>query len=336
MSSKLLSSSQFALEPLVPACAGDFPDPFLLRHDVNGGGYVAYATGGVGEDGRAFRTRTSRDLHHWASTGGALVPPPGTEAQSFWAPEVARGDDGRFYMYYSVGRESEQRHVLRVATCDTPFGPFRDTDTPLIDPAQQRFVIDPHPFRDEDGSWWLFYARDYLDGPRPGTALAVDRLLDMTRLAGEERPVLRATEDWTLFEPDRSMPAYGGRFDWHTLEGPNVLRHEGRYYLFYSGARYDSERYGVDWAEADHVAGPYRHVPILDSEFGAGNGPRFLRTIPDVLRGPGHHSVSVAPDGTPIVAFHAWDSTRSCRQMHLAALRWDDGRPSVEIETTTK
>ena len=311
------------------------PDPFLLRHDVDGGGYVAYATGNVGEDGRAFRMLVSPDLRHWKPAGGALIPPEGTADESFWAPEVARGDDGRVYLSYSVGRESEQRHVLRVAVSDSPTGPFRDTGKPLVDPTGQRFVIDPHPFRDDDGTWWLFYARDYLDSPRPGTALAMDRLVNMTELAGEERAVLRAQQDWTLFEPNRPMPAYGGHFDWHTLEGPCVVRHESHYYLFYSGARYDSNRYGVDWAEARSITGPYHRVSHpgedlqLSTSDAAVEGPRFLRTLPGVVVGPGHHSVCRNEKDEHVIAFHAWDAAMQRRQMHLAILTWDNGCPAV-------
>ncbi len=325
----MMTERPVAREPVWP---GDFPDPFLLRHEIDGGGYVAFATGNVGDDGRAFRTLMSRELHHWTPGGGALIPPPGTADQSFWAPEVAQGDDDRFYMYYSVGRESEQRHVLRVAICHSPFGPFVDTGVPLIDPTQQRFVIDPHPFREMDGTWWLFYARDYLDGPRPGTALAVDRLIDMTTLAGEERPVLRAEQEWTLFEGNRPMQAYGDTFDWHTLEGPCVVHYNDRYHLFYSGARYDSDRYGVDWAESDSITGPYRRVSHREGE---AEGPQFLRTIAGRIHGPGHHSVSSTPDGQQIVAFHAWDAALKRRQMHLTVLTWENGRPRADLSAET-
>ena len=51
--------------------------------------------------------------------------------------------------------------ALRVATSDRPEGPYTDTGTPLTDCTGNRFTIDPHPFRDTDGTWYLFYARNY-------------------------------------------------------------------------------------------------------------------------------------------------------------------------------
>ena len=41
-------------------------------------------------------------------------------------------------------------------------------------PPECPFAIDPHPFQDADGRWYLFYATDFLDtegGARAGTAL---------------------------------------------------------------------------------------------------------------------------------------------------------------------
>jgi len=43
---------------------------------------------------------------------------------------------------------------------------------------------------------------------------------------------------------------YGRVWDWHTLEGPFVRKHDGRYYCFYSGGRWETESYGVDYGVA--------------------------------------------------------------------------------------
>ena len=72
----------------------------------------------------------------------------------------------------------------------------------------------------------------------------MDRLIAMTQLAGEAKVVLRATHDWQRFQANRLM--YGQTWDWHTLEGPCVHKHDGRYDCFYSGGRWETESYGVD------------------------------------------------------------------------------------------
>src|SRR5215212_7247438 len=88
----------------------------------------------------------------------------------FWAPEVAHAE-GRWWMYYSVG-DGDVGHHLRVAVADDPTGPYVDQGVDLT--PDERFAIDPSPFRADDGSWWLFFARDVLDDERVGTMLAVD------------------------------------------------------------------------------------------------------------------------------------------------------------------
>ena len=313
-----------------PVYSGYFADPFVWKH---GDRYYAVGTGqeeAEGETGGSgpgiFPLLTSPDLVHWQALGRAMARPEFGAAfgETFWAPEVAYAV-GRFYLYYSVGRK-DQGHHLRVATADRPEGPFHDTGVPLTTPSDWLFSIDPHPFRDDDGRWYLFFATDFLDfgppGPgsvRAGTALVVQAMQDMTRLVGESRVVLRARHDWQRFQADR--PLYGGCYDWHTLEGPCLVKREDRYYCLYSGGRWETESYGVDFALADHPMGPYR-------ETGDGSGPRVLRTVPGHLLGPGHNSVVEGPDGkTQFLAYHAWDAEKKARRLCIDPLLWGEGGP---------
>ena len=64
----------------------------------------------------------------------------------------------------------------------------------------EQFAIDPHPFRDADGTWYLYYARDVLTAARVGTQIAVDILPTMTALGGKAQTVLEASADWQLYQ----------------------------------------------------------------------------------------------------------------------------------------
>ncbi len=300
-----------------PVYDRSFADPFVWRHE---GIYYAVGTGprGGSEPSR-FPLLRSNDLINWESPGHALIAVSPDLGNDYWAPEVAYSD-GRFYLYYSVGHGDKGHHV-RVAVSEKPEGPYEDTGTPVIDPATCPFSIDASPFRDDDGQWYLFYARDFLDtenGFRAGTGLAVDRLIDMTKLAGEERVVMRARHDWQLFKADR--PMYDGVYDWHTLEGPQVLKHDGRYYCFYSGGCYQNDTYGVDYAVADSVMGPYAD----DSD---GTGARVLRSVPGKVIGPGHNSFVEGPDGRTIIVYHAWNPGMTARLMCIDPLVWTPEGP---------
>jgi beta-xylosidase len=303
-----------------PVYENYFADPFVWRH---GNEYFAIGTGEREASGDpselVFPLLRSQDFETWEFAGRALLRPEHSLGNNFWAPEVVF-NEGRFHLYYSVGFGDKQ-HQLRVATSQTPLGPFQDFGRALIDPNECAFAIDAHAFRDDDGRWYLFYARDFLDsadGVRPGTALAVAPMKSMTELAGEHRVVLRARHDWQRFQ--RNRPMYGATYDWHTLEGPCVRKHEGRYYCFYSAGRWENDTYGVDYAVADHVLGPY-------SDDGNENGPRVLRTISRDMLGPGHNSIVTTPDGEDWIVYHAWDAAMTGRRMFIDRLVWTSEGP---------
>ena len=298
-----------------PVYPGSFADPFVLRHE---GWYYAYGTDTIADSPRAFEVLRSRDLVTWNSLGRCLGDLVRT-SRDYWAPEVAE-HDGRFYLYYSVG-VGDVGHSIRVATATRPEGPFTDTGRVLT--PHERFAIDAHPFRDADGAWYLFYARDVLDGDRIGTSIAVDRLVDMVTLAGEPRPVLRATADWQLFAAGREI--YERVVDWYTLEGPFVVRRNGRLWLFYSGGAWTGPGYGVSYAVAGHPLGPWTEP--------APNGPAVMRSRRGELEGPGHNSVVVGPDGADYLVYHAWDRAHTARRMCVDRLEWTADGPRTQAPT---
>jgi beta-xylosidase len=307
-----------------PAYAGYFADPFVWRAADE---YYAIGTGAEEASGAVRRSDRpsvfpllrSGDLIDWRFCGHALRRPDECLGSSFWAPEVAHAE-GMWYLYYSVGH-GETLHQLRVATAEHPLGPYTDC-AQLTNPAQVPFAIDPHPFRDDDGRWYLFHARDFLDvqndasgGVRAGTALVVSELDTMTQLSSSVRTVMRARCDWQRYASQRVM--YGREFDWHTLEGPCVVKEHGRYYCLYSGGCWQGDTYGVDYTVSEHVLGPYEDV--ADEA-----GPRLLRTIPGKLIGPGHCSVVTGLDGaTRMIAYHAWDAVMTARRMYIDVLSFD-------------
>ncbi len=292
---------------------GYFADPFVARTEE---GYVAFGThpSPPGHEARLqFEVLSSPDLKHWSYRGGALNSlDPGLGGQ-YWAPEVLHAE-GQWWMYYSVGRGIEGHH-LRVARSQSPYGPYQDLEIDLT--PDERFAIDPHPFVDDDGSVYLFFAHDVLDAERPGTHLAVAPLEHMTRL-GPAGEVLRPYADWQIYERSRAM--YGGVYDWHTLEGPSVVRRSGRYWLTFSGGAWTGRDYAVSWAVADHPLGPWRPAPA--------DAHKLLQSDDDLI-GPGHNSLVVGPDGRDVIAFHAWDAGLSRRELHLRHIEFRADGPSV-------
>lgn len=317
---KTLAAEAKSLEYANPVYPGGMPDPCVRLFD---GRYYAYGTTGDARlpDGRAFRVLTSADLVHWEEVGGALEP-HSNRSLHYWAPEVVFYD-GTYYLYYSAGTLPDLHFTLRVATSDKPEGPYKDIGTPLEDGENAPFFIDGHAYQDDDGSWYMFYAKDFPDnddGYKAGTGIVVDRLLEMTRLEGKPRVVVRPRYEWTLFEAQRKMDLYGGKvFDWHTIEGPWVVKRDGKYYCFYSGSNFGTENYGLDVVEADSVMGPYTNQ---------GEYARVLRGVPKLVRGPGHHSIVTGPDSeTEMVVYHAWNQAMTDREMCIDPLIWTSHGP---------
>lgn len=201
----------------------------------------------------------------------------------YWAPEVTYAN-GVFYLYYSAGNE-ETMH-LRVATSPRPDGPFVDAGREL---THEPFAIDAHVFTDTDGTRYLFYATDFLDRERVGTGTVVDRLVDPLTLEGQPHPVTLAQYDWQIFDPCR---AEKGNLRWHTLEGPFVLKHKGRYYQMFSGGNYQNESYGVGYGVTEDIKERAEWQQGIDGQ----RRLPILHSIPGAVAGPGHNSVTPGPD----------------------------------------
>ncbi|GAA4011681.1 hypothetical protein GCM10022280_06690 [Sphingomonas swuensis] len=84
--------------------------------------------------------------------------------------------------------------------------------------------------------------------------------------------------------------------DWegHLIEGPYLTRQDGRYFMFYAGNDFTSSSYGIGYAVAETISGPWRKAaePLLKSH------PNWSA--------PGHASVSVGTKGEPRLFFHAY------------------------------
>jgi GH43 family beta-xylosidase len=216
------------------------------------------------------------------------------DAPFYWAPEVTYSN-GRFYLYYSVGNEALME--LRVAVSTRPDGGFIDAGKRL---TTEEFAIDPHVFIDEDGTWNMFYATDFLQHTHIGTGTVVDRMLDPYTLAGHPTPVTRAKYDWQVYDPQRKEK---GGVRWHTVEGPCVLKRKGVYFEMFSGGNWQNTTYGVSFAVTDHLQDEHEWTQFSDGS----HVLPILRTIPGVIIGPGHNSIVRGPNDLELYCiYHRW------------------------------
>ena len=275
------------LNPVYPR---SFPDPYILKYR---GEYFAYCTD-FWHDGKVFGVLHSRDLVNWTEIGGAMNP-LATGAPFYWAPEVTY-DNGKFYLYYSVGNEALME--IRLAVSDRPDGGFEDCGKRL---TTEDFAIDAHVFADTNGERYLFYATDFLEHSHIGTGTVIDKMVDWETLAGNPRPVTRAKYDWQIYDPNRKEK---GGVRWHTVEGAFVLKRKNIYYEMFSGGNWQNVSYGVSFAITDDIEKNEEWMQFSDGE----KILPILRTLPDLVVGPGHNSVTRGANNQEIFCvYHRWD-----------------------------
>ncbi|MFC3689894.1 glycoside hydrolase family 43 protein [Aquipuribacter hungaricus] len=308
---------QFSNPVLDGGPKADHGDPYVLEHL---GEYYLFHSGPRGID--AYR---SDDLVRWEWAGTVLTGAgEGHWAQvELWAPEVVY-QDGRFVMYVAatspgVGRASAGKahgadggdDMLRrqgVARAPGPLGPYVWDDEPLV----AEWSIDAHPFTDDDGSRWLFYnVRNddtrHADGAL-GCGNVVDRVGPDGRLLGRPVQVAYPSQDWEA--------GPGGEQYWN--EAPFTLKRRGRYYQMYSGGFFGGDGYAVGVSVADELTGPWEKTS---------SQPVF---VSGEISGPGHHCVTVAPDGvTPYAVYHGYVADGFGRKVHLDRLWWAGDGPQV-------
>lgn len=234
----------------------------MLLHD---GTYYLYSTNSP--DG--FHVFTSTDMGIWEDRGYCLRAEDVMGSRWFWAPEVMeRG--GKFYMVYVA-----EEH-LGIAVADSPLGPFVPTEKKWLNDCNE---IDGHFFVDEDGCVYLYFVR--FDN---GNVLWCAKM----------------NEDLTSYDKATATFLFRAEDEWETrdssvVEGPFVLKHNGKYYLTYSANHTRCEDYAVGCAVSDHPMGPFVKVS---------NNPILKKS--EALNGTGHHSFTTSKNGGELVCvYHA-------------------------------
>lgn len=221
----------------------------------DGDTYYLYAT----NSGDGFIASKSTDLVNWTSCG--LVAKKGDifGEYYFWAPEVYKYE-GRYYLLYTA-----EEHIA-LAVADSPEGPFMKTSDGFLIDGQ---AIDGHFFFDDDGKVYFYYAGNGIMGCEMNSDLLSAKVETLTCVLPDEG------DGWA--------------------EGPFMLKHNGTYYLTYSGNDYQRKDYRVSVAIASS--------PLTKFKKDAVNP---ILTPDTFICGTGHHSFVCSPDGSELfIAYHS-------------------------------
>lgn len=206
---------------------------------------------------------SSRDLVTWTRHERVLeqknVP---WLRRALWAPAIIAAN-GRYYLFFG-GNDVHEGEVggIGVAVADRPEGPYRDAlGKPLInDIVNGAQPIDQFVFHDDDGRYYMYYGGW--------------RHCNVCRLSSDLLSIV-PWPDGQLFHEVTPSESY--------VEGPFMLKRDGKYYFMWSEGGWTGPDYCVAYAISDNPFGPFRRIG------------KILEQDASVARGAGHHSVIQVP-----------------------------------------
>jgi hypothetical protein len=185
----------------------------------------------------------------------------------------------KYYIYFGANDiqegEPEQGVIggIGVAVADKPQGPYVDAiGKPLIGAYNNSAQpIDQDVFIDDDGQAYIYYG------------------------GHGHANVAKLKEDMISFDTFEDGVTFKEITPNNYVEGPQMLKRNGKYYLMWSEGGWTGPDYAVSYAVADSPSGPF---------FGV-NGTRILQQDSAVAKGSGHNGVIHIP-GTDIyyIVYH--------------------------------
>jgi beta-xylosidase len=286
-----------------PVYGGDFPDPSIIR--VNNT-YYAFATQSAGGH-PVIQRLTSTDHLHWKVTAepeALKALPAWADDSGTWSPEVVL--IGRTYVMYYSAHAAGGRHCLSVATAPSLADQFVDNSKTALGCQQGGETIDPTSFVGAFGDRYLQWK-----GPNGhGVATLYSQRLSADGLSFVGKSVqlvIAKKKGWTSYN----------------IEAPSMVFAAGKYFLFYSGGNYWTDKYAIGYAICSGPMGPCKDQTVAKPwVISHGNA-----------RGPGGQSFFVDLKGDLFMAFHAWGKTLGytdggVRPMWIDKVSFPNGLPA--------
>ena len=206
---------------------------------------------------------SSKDLVNWTKHPRVLhIEDVPWVKYALWAPSIIQAN-GKYYLFFGGNdiQNNDQYGGIGVAVSDKPEGPFKDAlgkplISQIINGAQP---IDQFVYRDDDGQYYMYYG------------------------GWKHCNVVRLNDDLTSLKPFEDGEMYKEVTPENYVEGPFMLKRNGKYYFMWSEGGWTGPNYAVAYAIADSPMGPFNRIG------------RILQQDPEVAKGAGHHSVIQVP-----------------------------------------
>ena len=243
-----------------PIFPGWYADP---EGAVLGGQYWVFPTFSAPFDEQLhFDAFSSSDLVHWTKHSNVLEQKNiSWLRRALWAPAIISAN-GRYYLFFGANDvHPGEVGGIGVAVSEKPEGPYVDAlGKPLIgEVVNGAQPIDQFVFHDDDGQYYMYYGGW--------------RHCNMVRLSSD----LLSIEPWDDGSVFREITPEG------YVEGPFMLKRNGKYYFMWSEGGWTGPNYCVAYAISDTPFGPFQRIG------------KILQQDPSIATGAGHHSVIQIP-----------------------------------------
>jgi beta-xylosidase len=219
-----------------------------------------------------FDAFSSKDLVTWEKHPSVLKKEDISWAEkAMWAPSVIHAN-GKYYFFFGANdiQSNEETGGIGVAVADRPEGPYKDAlGKPLIgkiiNGAQP---IDQFVFRDDDGTYYMYYG------------------------GWGHCNVVKLSEDLLSLVPFEDGQTYKSVTPEGYVEGPFMMKKDGKYYFMWSEGGWTGPDYRVAYAISDSPFGPFKRIDTI------------LQQDPSIANGAGHHSVIRDRKGDYYIVYH--------------------------------
>lgn len=198
------------------------------------------------------------DLSNWRCSGiiyrKTQDPQNRRGRHLLFAPDVTRGPDGRYYLYYAL----DFIGVMGVAVCDTPDGEFRfhghiryPDGTRWGRRRGDEFPFDPAVLTDDDGRVWLYSG---FATKVPAITTSLRSLKNSGGIVMElEQDMLTIRKGPKLLFPRRGLHPPEDFQGHEFFEASSIRKIDGRYVFVYSSAN----NHELCWAVSDRPDGEF-------------------------------------------------------------------------------
>lgn len=239
---------------------------------------------------------SSKDLVHWEKHPEVLhIRDVNWVKYALWAPSIIKANN-KYYLFFGGNDIQNESQVggIGVAVSDKPEGPFKDAlGKPLISTiVNGAQPIDQFIFRDDDGKFYLYYG------------------------GWKHCNVVRMADDLLSILPHDDGETFKEVTPENYVEGPFMLKRNGKYYFMWSEGGWMGPDYSVAYAIADSPLGPFNRIG------------KILQQDAQVATGAGHHSVIQVPgEDEYYIVYHRRPLDRtgaSERQVCIEKLEFDE------------